>query len=312
MRAGKCKSGSTDAAARIMAERMRSTLGQSIVIENVGGAGGSIGVGRVARSAPDGYTLAIGHNQTHVINGASMNLPYDVVKDFEPISLIADTPQWLISRKTLPANNVKELIAWLKANPDSATQGTAGPGSGQHVSGVYFQTVTGARYKFDLETVTAGVEEMGLSRVMAQFLGAVCQSPPGPTNQLATRFGVDPGWVTDIVDRLEARGDLVRRRGPRVLAIAGLVNGTVAVLGPIIGVAMMFVTPASLGLSNLVSSLVYVFVLPAVGITLALLFYDLRIRKEGEQVSPASLPRRARVRPDTPEGASPSAAPQNA
>ncbi len=111
---------------------------------------------------------------------------------------------------------------------------------------------------------------------------------------------------------LKRSGDLVRRRGPRVLAIAGLVNGTVAVLGPIIGVAMMFVTPASLGLINLVSSLVYVFVLPAVGITLALLFYDLRIRREGEQVSPASVPRLATVRPDTPEGTGPSTAPQNA
>ena len=111
---------------------------------------------------------------------------------------------------------------------------------------------------------------------------------------------------------LKRSSDLVRGRGPRVLAIAGLVNGTVAVLGPIIGVAMMFVTPASLGLINLVSSLVYVFVLPAVGITLALLFYDLRIRREGEQVSPASVPRLATVRPDTPEGTGPSTAPQNA
>ena len=105
--------GPSDVLTRILAERMKTALGQTVIIENVTGAGGSIGVGRVARSAPDGYTLAIGHNQTHVINAASMNLPYDVVKDFEPISLIADTPQWLISRKTLPANDVKELIAWL-------------------------------------------------------------------------------------------------------------------------------------------------------------------------------------------------------
>ena len=97
--------GPSDTLTRVLAERMKAALGQSVIIENVTGAGGSIGVGRVARSAPDGYTLAIGHNQTHVINAASMNLPYDVVKDFEPMSLIADTPQWLISRKTLPAND---------------------------------------------------------------------------------------------------------------------------------------------------------------------------------------------------------------
>ena len=99
--------GPSDVLTRILAERLKIALGQPIIIENVTGAGGSIGVGRVARSAPDGYTLAIGHNQTHVINGASMNLPYDVVKDFEPVSLIADTPQWLISRKTLPANDLR-------------------------------------------------------------------------------------------------------------------------------------------------------------------------------------------------------------
>ena len=115
--------GPSDMLTRILAERMKAALGQTVIIENVTGAGGSIGVGRVARSAPDGYTLAIGHNQTHVINAASMNLPYDVVKDFEPVSLIADTPHWLISRKTLPANNVKELIAWLKANKATAGLG---------------------------------------------------------------------------------------------------------------------------------------------------------------------------------------------
>src|SRR3569833_1228939 len=108
--------GPSDTLTRVLAERMKIALGQSIIIENVTGAGGSIGVGRVARAAPDGYTHAIGHNQTHVINGASMNLPYDVVKDFEPVSLIADTPQWLISRASLPATTLKELIAWLKAN----------------------------------------------------------------------------------------------------------------------------------------------------------------------------------------------------
>ena len=138
--------GPSDVLTRILAERLKTALGQPIIIENVTGAGGSIGVGRVARSAPDGYTLAIGHNQTHVINGASMNLPYDVVKDFEPVSLIADTPQWLISRKTLPPNDVKELIAWLKAN--KATAGSVGVGGPTDLSALKFQQETGTQFQF--------------------------------------------------------------------------------------------------------------------------------------------------------------------
>jgi tripartite-type tricarboxylate transporter receptor subunit TctC len=138
--------GPSDVLTRILAERLKTALGQPIVIENVTGAGGSIGVGRVARSAPDGYTLAIGHNQTHVINGASMNLPYDVVKDFEPVSLIADTPQWVIGRKTLPANDVKELIAWLKAN--KATSGSVGVGGPTDLSALSFQKQTGTQFQF--------------------------------------------------------------------------------------------------------------------------------------------------------------------
>jgi tripartite-type tricarboxylate transporter receptor subunit TctC len=138
--------GPSDVLTRILAERLKTALGQPIIVENVTGAGGSIGVGRVARSAPDGYTLAIGHNQTHVINGASMNLPYDVVKDFEPVSLIADTPQWVISRKTLPANDVKELIAWLKAN--KATSGSVGVGGPTDLSALSFQKQTGTQFQF--------------------------------------------------------------------------------------------------------------------------------------------------------------------
>src|SRR5262245_62773488 len=113
--------GPTDTLARILAEHMRTTLGQPVIIENVSGAGGSIGVGRVARAAPDGYTVSIGHWQTHVLNGASYRLQYDVVKDFEPVSLLADTPQWIVARKTLPPKDLKELITWLQENPGKAT-----------------------------------------------------------------------------------------------------------------------------------------------------------------------------------------------
>jgi tripartite-type tricarboxylate transporter receptor subunit TctC len=139
--------GPTDTLARILAEHLRTSLGQPVIIENVSGAGGSIGVGRVARAAPDGYTVSIGHWQTHVLNGASYQLQYDVVKDFEPVSLIADTPQWIVARKSLPAKDLRELIAWLKENPGKATVGTVGVG-GPEVTGIYFQKKTGTSFQF--------------------------------------------------------------------------------------------------------------------------------------------------------------------
>src|SRR5215467_14598852 len=140
--------GPSDAMARVMAERMRAALGQPILIENVAGAAGSIGVGRVARATPDGYTISIGHWSTHVVNGAIYQLPYDVLNDFEPVSLIAANAQLAVVRKSLPVNNLKGLIDWLKANPDKASQGTAGAGSASHVSGVYFQRTTGTSFQF--------------------------------------------------------------------------------------------------------------------------------------------------------------------
>ena len=99
--------GPTDTLARILTDHMRASLGQSVIIENVSGGGGSVGVGRVARAAPDGYTVSIGHWATHVVNGATLNLPYDVLNDFEPVSLLADTPIWMVARKTLPPKDFK-------------------------------------------------------------------------------------------------------------------------------------------------------------------------------------------------------------
>ena len=118
--------GPVDTLARIVAERMRTSLGQPVVIENVTGAGGSIGAGRVARAVPDGYTLIIGIWTTHVVNGAIYALQYDVLNDFEPIALLANNPQVIVAKKSMPANDLKGLIAWLKANPDKASAGTAG------------------------------------------------------------------------------------------------------------------------------------------------------------------------------------------
>ena len=140
--------GPTDTIARILAERMKITLGQPLVIENISGAGGSIGVGRVARAAPDGYTLSIGHVQTHVLNAATMHLSYDVVKDFEPVSLIADTPIWIVAKKSLPADDFKGFIAWLKAANGKATAGNVGVGGPTDIAGLIFQKNTGTTFQF--------------------------------------------------------------------------------------------------------------------------------------------------------------------
>jgi tripartite-type tricarboxylate transporter receptor subunit TctC len=140
--------GPSDTLVRIMGEQMRGVLGQPVIVENVAGASGSIGVGRVARAAPDGYTLILGSWVTHVVNGAVYALKYDVLNDFEPISLIATNPLLIVAKKAMPANDLSELIAWLKANPDKATQGTTGAGSALHVAGVFFQRETGARLPF--------------------------------------------------------------------------------------------------------------------------------------------------------------------
>jgi tripartite-type tricarboxylate transporter receptor subunit TctC len=140
--------GPTDTIARIMAEKIRGSLGQTIIVENVTGAAGTIGVGKVARAAPDGYTISIGHWGTHVVNGAIYALQYDVLNDFEPVAMIATNPQIIVAKKAVPAKDLKELIAWLKANSATATQGTAGHGSGSHVSGVYLQKITGTSFQF--------------------------------------------------------------------------------------------------------------------------------------------------------------------
>ncbi len=139
--------GPTDTIARILAERMQTALGQTIIIENISGAGGSIGVGKVAHSPPDGYTLSIGHVQTHVFNPAIMKLDYDVVTDFAPVSLIADTPIWIIANKSVPADDVKGLIAWLKADNGKATMGTVGVGGPTDVAARIFEKETGTAFQ---------------------------------------------------------------------------------------------------------------------------------------------------------------------
>src|SRR4051812_45494265 len=140
--------GPSDVLTRILADRMRLSIGQPVIIDNVGGAAGRTGTGRIARAVPDGYTLGVGSSGTHMANGAVYTLNYDVLKDFEPVALIADTPQLIVARKTMPANDLRQLIAWLKANPDMASMGTSGVGGYSHLAGVFFQKQTGTSFGF--------------------------------------------------------------------------------------------------------------------------------------------------------------------
>jgi tripartite-type tricarboxylate transporter receptor subunit TctC len=139
--------GPVDTIARILGAPMGKTLGQTVLVENVVGAAGTLGVGRVARAAPDGYTLSIGHWGTHVVNGAVYPLSYDLLRDLEPVAMIASNPLMIVTNASLPARDLKELIGWLKANPGKASAGTAGSGSATHIGGIYFQNATGTRFE---------------------------------------------------------------------------------------------------------------------------------------------------------------------
>lgn len=140
--------GPSDAMARVLAERMRVTLGQPLVIENVTGAGGSIGVGRAVQSPPDGYTISFGHLGTHVANGAVYKLKYDLVADLEPVVLLPSNPMIVVSKNAVPATSLKELIDWLKSRTSPPTAGTAGAGSGSHIAGLYFESVAGIKLQY--------------------------------------------------------------------------------------------------------------------------------------------------------------------
>jgi tripartite-type tricarboxylate transporter receptor subunit TctC len=139
---------SSDTFARIVSDRMRETLGQPIIVENVIGAGGSLAVARAARAAADGYTISAGQWASHVGAGAISPGQYDALRDLEPVALLGLTPLWIVARNDLPAQNLKELIAWLKANPDKASAATVGPGSGAHLCGIYIQDRTDTRFTF--------------------------------------------------------------------------------------------------------------------------------------------------------------------
>jgi len=140
--------GPNDTLARLLAEQMRVSLGQPIIIENVAGANGSIGVGRVARAAEDGYTLGIGSISSHVLNGAIYRLSYDLLSDLEPVAPLTNEPTMLVGNNAVPATSLADLIAWLKANPDRASAATQGVGNIGHLIGILFQKATNTRFGF--------------------------------------------------------------------------------------------------------------------------------------------------------------------
>jgi tripartite-type tricarboxylate transporter receptor subunit TctC len=140
--------GPSDAMMRILAERMRKTLGETLLIENVTGAGGSLGVGRTVRSAPDGYTVGFGHLGTNVANGAIYKLGYDLVADLEPVVMLPSNPMIIVSKNAVPALSLAELLAWMKSRTMPPTAATAGSGSGSHIAGLYFENVTGIKLQY--------------------------------------------------------------------------------------------------------------------------------------------------------------------
>jgi tripartite-type tricarboxylate transporter receptor subunit TctC len=145
---GYAAGGPTDTRTRILAQYMKESLGQPLLVENITGASGSIGAARAARAAPDGYTLSSGDWSTHVVNGAIYTLQYNVLSDFEAIALLSSTPLLIVTKNAVPAANLKELLAWLKTNQDKAPFGTSGPGSPSHVSGLLLQRMTGTKFQF--------------------------------------------------------------------------------------------------------------------------------------------------------------------
>lgn len=194
--------GPTDTIARIMAEHMRGSLGQPVIIENVSGAGGSIGVARVARAAPDGYTLSVGNLSSHVMNGAVYALPYDLIADFAPVALLSFQPMLIVARKSLPADDLRGLVAWLKANAGNATVGIQGVGTAGHVFAVFFQKEIG--------TPLALVPYRGAGPAMQDLLaGQIDCMIDTPTNSLPqVRGGTIKAYAVTAESRLASAPDI--------------------------------------------------------------------------------------------------------
>ncbi len=191
-----------DGIARALAESMRKTLGQSVVIENVGGAGGTIAVGRVARAAPDGYTIAIGSGDQFVINAAIYPIQYDVVKDFAPISLLMSGPNLIVSKNAIPATNLKELTAWLKTNQANVSSAHNGAGGALHLCGIELQRVTGAKWPF----VPYRGAAPALQDVVGGRIDVMCTSPGSSLTMV--RGGLVRGYAITSTTRLASAPDI--------------------------------------------------------------------------------------------------------
>jgi tripartite-type tricarboxylate transporter receptor subunit TctC len=191
-----------DSIARALAESMRGPMGQTVVIENVGGAGGSIALGRVARATPDGYTLSVGSGDQFVVNAAIYPLQYDVVQDFAPITLLMNGPNLIVSRNAIPANSLKELVAWLKANHANVVQAHNGAGGSLHLCGVELQRITGASWPF--------VPYRGAAPALQDMIGGridvMCTSPASSLEMV--RNGLVRGYAITGDTRLATAPDI--------------------------------------------------------------------------------------------------------
>jgi tripartite-type tricarboxylate transporter receptor subunit TctC len=209
--------GPTDLLARIISEPMRRYLGQTVVVDNVSGAGGSIGVARVARAAANGYTVSIGHWGTHVVNGAYYKLDFDLLKDLDPVGMFADNPQVVISNNAVPVRDMKDLVAWIKGNPDKLRFGTAGVGGASHMAAIYLLNRIGARTEYIayrggapvmsallggevnlyMAVVAAAVQQTRLGKVRAYMVTAKSRQSAAPEIPAADEVGM-PGLYTSV------------------------------------------------------------------------------------------------------------------
>jgi tripartite-type tricarboxylate transporter receptor subunit TctC len=194
--------GPSDAMMRILGERMKTTLGQAILIENVTGAGGSIGVGRAVRSPPDGYTLSFGHLGTHVANGAIYKLGYDLVADLEPVVLLPSNPMVVVTKNAVPAKSLGELLAWLRSRPTPAAAGTAGAGSGSHIAGLYFESITGIKLQYVPYRGTAPA----LNDLVAGQIDLIVDQTSNSINQI--RAGTIRAYAVTDEKRVESAPDI--------------------------------------------------------------------------------------------------------
>jgi tripartite-type tricarboxylate transporter receptor subunit TctC len=194
--------GPSDAMMRIVGERMKTTLGETILIENTTGAGGSIGVGRVVHSPPDGYTIGFGHLGTHVANGAIYQLNYDLVTDLEPIVLLPSNPMIVVSKNAVPAKTLPELISWLKSRPQPATAGTAGAGSGTHVAGLGFEAAANVK----LQYVPYRGAGPALNDLVAGQIDIIVDQLSNSINQV--RAGTIRGYAVTDTKRAESAPDI--------------------------------------------------------------------------------------------------------